>query len=145
MGKKRAKFSLYTVLINACIHYIVLNKKILPTNRMNWSDLKGCTWRSVVAFGAISKWTFWRVLHFLIIRFEFTTGYLRLVDLTLYITLSLRCMTSDSNPLLVSKNRSTEGCSKLKRSVDMTSSGKNGLNIRTNANPIWDRTRYPEE
>ena len=29
--------------------------------------------------------------------------------------------------------RSTEGCSKLKRSVDLTSSGKNGLNIRTNA------------
>ena len=29
------------------------------------------------------------------------------------------------------QNRSTEGCSKLKRSVDMTSSGKNGLNIRT--------------
>ena len=33
------------------------------------------------------------------------------------------------------QNRSTEGCSKLKRSVDMTSSGKNGLNIRTNASP----------
>ena len=30
------------------------------------------------------------------------------------------------------QNRSTEGCSKLKRSVDMTSPGKNGLNIRTN-------------
>ena len=27
------------------------------------------------------------------------------------------------------QNTSTEGCSKLKRSVDMTSSGKNGLNI----------------
>ena len=38
------------------------------------------------------------------------------------------------------QNRSTEGCSKLKRSVDMTSSGKNGLNIRTNASPKWDRT-----
>ena len=37
------------------------------------------------------------------------------------------------------QNRSTEGCSKLKRSVDMTSSGKNGLNIRTNASPKWDR------
>ena len=33
------------------------------------------------------------------------------------------------------QNRSTEGCSKLKRSVDMTSSGMNGLNIRTNASP----------
>ena len=33
------------------------------------------------------------------------------------------------------QNRSTEGCSKLKRSVDMASSGKNGLNIRTNASP----------
>ena len=43
------------------------------------------------------------------------------------------------------QNRSTEGCSKLKRSVDMTSSGKNGLNIRTNASPKWDRTRCPEE
>ena len=36
------------------------------------------------------------------------------------------------------QNRSTEGCSKLKRSVDTTSSGKNGLNIRTNASPKWD-------
>ena len=45
----------------------------------------------------------------------------------------------------VKQNRSTEGCSKLKRSVDMTSSGKNGLNIRTNASPKWDRTRCPEE
>ena len=43
------------------------------------------------------------------------------------------------------QNRSTEGCSKLKRSVDMTSSGNNGLNIRTNASPKWDRTRCPEE
>ena len=43
------------------------------------------------------------------------------------------------------QNRSTEGCLKLKRSVDMTSSGKNGLNIRTNASPKWDRTRCPEE
>ena len=33
------------------------------------------------------------------------------------------------------QNRSTEGCSKLKRSVDMTSSRKNGLNIRTIASP----------
>ena len=31
--------------------------------------------------------------------------------------------------------RSTEGCSKLKRSVDMTSSGKNCINIRTNTIP----------
>ena len=36
------------------------------------------------------------------------------------------------------QNRSTEECSKLKRSGDMTSSGKNGLNIRTNASPKWD-------
>ena len=43
------------------------------------------------------------------------------------------------------QNRSTEGCAKLKRSVDMTSSGKNGLNIKTNASPKWDRTRCPEE
>ena len=47
--------------------------------------------------------------------------------------------------ILGRQNRSTEGCSKLKRSVDMTSSGKNGLNIRTNASPKWDRTRCPEE
>ena len=45
----------------------------------------------------------------------------------------------------VKQNRSTDGCSTLKRSVDMTSSGKNGLNIRTNASPKWDRTRCPEE
>ena len=43
------------------------------------------------------------------------------------------------------QTRSTEGCSKLKRCVDMTSSGKNGLNIRTNASPKWDRTRCPKE
>ena len=36
-------------------------------------------------------------------------------------------------------------CSKIKRSVDIASSGKNGLNIRTNASPKWDRTRCPEE
>ena len=47
--------------------------------------------------------------------------------------------------ILYKENRSTEGCSKLKRSVDMTSSGKNGLNIRTNASPKWDRTRCPDE
>ena len=43
------------------------------------------------------------------------------------------------------QNRSTEGCSRPKRSMDMTSSGKNGLNIRTNASPKLDRTRCPEE
>ena len=43
------------------------------------------------------------------------------------------------------QNRSTEGCSKLKRFVDMTSSGMNCLNIRTNSSPICDRTRCPEE
>ena len=50
-------------------------------------------------------------------------------------------LPTDNNKLLLQwrgpykQNRSTEGCSKLKRSVDMTSSGKNGLNIRTNASP----------
>ena len=43
------------------------------------------------------------------------------------------------------QNRSIEECSKLKRSVDMTSSGKHGVNIRINASPKWDRTRRPEE
>ena len=43
--------------------------------------------------------------------------------------------------MYVKQNRNTEGCSKLQRSVDMTSSGKNGLNIRTNASPKWDRTK----
>ena len=52
---------------------------------------------------------------------------------------------SDNIRVTERQNRSTEGCSKLKRSVDMTSSGKNGLNIRTNASPKWDRTRCPEE
>ena len=42
------------------------------------------------------------------------------------------------------QNRSTEGCLKLERSVDMTSSGKNGLNIR-NASPKWDRTRFNDQ
>ena len=49
------------------------------------------------------------------------------------------------NLIFLKENRSTEGYSKLKRSVDMTSSGKNGLNIRTNASSKWDRTRCPEE
>ena len=31
------------------------------------------------------------------------------------------------------------------KSGNMTRSGKNGLNIRTNRSPIWDRTRCPEE
>ena len=52
---------------------------------------------------------------------------------------------TDLLPNCFKQNRSTEGCSKLKRSVDMTSSGKNGLNISTNASPKWDRTRCPEE
>ena len=39
------------------------------------------------------------------------------------------------NARKLKQNRSTEGCSKLRRSVDTTSSGKNGLNIRTNASP----------
>ena len=42
------------------------------------------------------------------------------------------------------QNRSTQGCSKLKRSVDMTSSRKNGFNIRKNASPKWNRARCPE-
>ena len=46
---------------------------------------------------------------------------------------------------LSQQTRSTAGCSKLKRSVDMTCSGKNGLNISTNASPKLDRTRCPEE
>ena len=67
---------------------------------------------------------------------------------------NLPCLCSTFHleyPLVLSRfcsnkqNRSTEGCSKLKRSVDMTSSGKNGLDIRTNASPKWDRTRCPEE
>ena len=54
-------------------------------------------------------------------------------------------LSVDIGKIDTKQNRSTEGCSKLKRSVDMTSSGKNGLNIRTNASPKWDRTRCPEE
>ena len=56
-----------------------------------------------------------------------------------------------SSPLTISlnsygrQNRSTEECSKLKRSVDMTNSGKNSFNIRTNTSQKWDRTRCPEE
>ena len=40
------------------------------------------------------------------------------------------------------KNGSTERYSK---SGNMTSSGENGINIRTNVCPTWDRTRYLEE
>ena len=31
------------------------------------------------------------------------------------------------------------------KSGNTTSSGENGLNIRTNASPNWDRTRCPEK
>ena len=42
------------------------------------------------------------------------------------------------------QNRSTEGCSKLKRSVDNASSGNNGLNIRTNGTgPGVRRSKRP--
>ena len=54
------------------------------------------------------------------------------------------CLNYAAYCVLEEQNRSTEGCSRLKRSVDMTSSGKNGLNIRTHASPKWDRTRCPE-
>ena len=47
------------------------------------------------------------------------------------------------NRVRTKENRSTKGCSKLKRSVDMTSSGKNCLSIRTNASPKWDKTKCP--
>ena len=44
-------------------------------------------------------------------------------------THSLEMLRSKSySTYVIKQNRSTEGCSKLKRSVDMTSSGKNGLN-----------------
>ena len=43
------------------------------------------------------------------------------------------------------QSRRTDECSKLKRSVDMASSGMNDLNIKTNASPKWERTRRPEE
>ena len=43
------------------------------------------------------------------------------------------------------QNRSTEGCPKLKRSVDMKCSGKNGLNIRTNASPKWGQDQVSGE
>ena len=46
---------------------------------------------------------------------------------------------------IVKQIRSTERSSKFKRSVDMTSSGTNGLNIRTNVSSKWDMTRCPEE
>ena len=46
-------------------------------------------------------------------------------DLLSYVTLFLFYFEESHKQI-----RSTEGCSKLKKSVDMTSSGKNGLNIR---------------
>ena len=64
-----------------------------------------------------------------------------LISIRLYIPFSIYINDMD---LLAKQNGSTEGCSKLKRSVDMTSSGNNRLNIRTNASPKWDRTRCPE-
>ena len=33
----------------------------------------------------------------------------------------------------------------VKRSVDMTSSGMNGLDIRANVSPKWDKNRCPAE
>ena len=83
--------------------------------------------------------------------------YITFLDMTIYSdTLNRSDITPicdlNTNLHLITKflevskqNRSTERCSKLKRSVDMTSSGKNGLNITTNASPKWDRTRCQEE
>ena len=47
----------------------------------------------------------------------------------------VKLFISIRNGTVYKQNRSTEGCLKLKMSVDMTNSGKNGLNIRTNASP----------
>ena len=47
--------------------------------------------------------------------------------------------------MLISKIEVPRDVRNSKKSVDMTISGKNGLNIRTNASPKWDRTRCPEE
>ena len=60
-------------------------------------------------------------------------------------TLHLPGVSCKRLSVIPKQNRSTEGSSKLKRSVDMTSSWKNGLNITTNASPKWDRTRCQEE
>ena len=66
----------------------------------------------------------------------------QLFDIWLYtIHIKYNDLTLVSTIWFKKQNRSTEGCSKLKRSVDMTRSGKNGLNIRKNASPKWDRTR----
>ena len=45
-------------------------------------------------------------------------------------------------PHFKEQNRGAERCSKLKRSVDMSSSGKNGLNIWTNASPKMGQDLY---
>ena len=41
--------------------------------------------------------------------------------------------------ICVKQNRITKGCSKLRKP------GENGLNIRTNARPKWERTKCSEE
>ena len=45
---------------------------------------------------------------------------------------------------VLGKNRSTEGCSKLKKSGNKTSSGKISILEHLQV-PKWDRTRCPEE
>ena len=51
-------------------------------------------------------------------------------------------LTIDTWHAFPKQNRSPEGCSKLKRSVDTTSPGKNGLSIRINASWAWIISRY---
>ena len=70
-------------------------------------------------------------------NFKYVTSIKSFEFSTLYTTIIHQKMKT----ILERQNRSTEECSKLKRSVDMTSSGKNVLNIRTNASPKWDITR----
>ena len=59
------------------------------------------------------------------------------VQCTIYCILNFTCVFSGR------QNRSTEGCSKLKRSVDMTSSGKNGAKVPNGTGPGVRRSKRP--
>ena len=147
-------------LINSCI---VKNKPldmitmfrwmsvVTQTNCSNQSFCKQCFGGvfvlSLVFYSLMVYWLFIRMSQ-ISISFCLWIFHAYIFGILNRLAAELQCLYQNGKWFLVwlvKQNSSTEGYSKLKRSVDMTSSGKNGLNIRTNTSTKWDRTRCTEE
>ena len=120
----RPKFAMHIILIGEKINNLTQNL-YLYVKKCKFPKMF-CSLRSPKLF-----------LFFSALFTHLVNGIIELLLIHIYISIT--------KSTCIKQNRSTEGCSKLKRSVDMTSSGKNGLNFRTNASPKRDRTRCPEE